>query len=46
MAVNGLASALFPVGFYYKTFIGPQGAWENLYEPVIRRAGRPRRRAR
>ncbi len=38
MAVNGLASALFPVGFYYKTFIGPQGAWENLYEPAIRRA--------
>src|SRR5271156_1116852 len=37
MAVNGLASALFPVGFYYKTFIGPQGAWENLYEPAIRR---------
>src|SRR5271155_3370133 len=38
MAVNGLASALFPAGFYYKTFIGPQGAWENLYEPAIRRA--------
>src|SRR5271170_6099501 len=38
MAVNGLASALFPVGFYYKTFIGPQCAWENLYEPAIRRA--------
>ena len=38
MAVNGMASALFPAGFYYKTFMGPQGAWENLYEPAIRRA--------
>src|ERR1700677_2606048 len=38
MAVNGIASALFPAGFYYKTFMGPQGAWENLYEPAIRRA--------
>ena len=38
MAVNGALSALFPAGFYYKTFIGPQGAWEHLYEPVIRRA--------
>ncbi len=38
MAVNGALSALFPAGFYYKTFIGPQGAWEHLYEPAIRRA--------
>jgi sarcosine oxidase subunit alpha len=38
MAVNGVASALFPAGFYYKTFMGPRGAWENLYEPAIRRA--------
>jgi sarcosine oxidase subunit alpha len=38
LAVNSLASPLFPAGFYYKTFIGPQGAWERLYEPVIRRA--------
>ena len=28
----------FPAGFYYKTFIGPPGAWERLYEPAIRRA--------
>ncbi len=38
LAVNGAFSALFPAGFYYKTFIGPKGAWERLYEPVIRRA--------
>jgi sarcosine oxidase subunit alpha len=38
MAVNGQLSAFFPAGFYYKTFIGPRGAWENLYEPAIRRA--------
>ena len=38
MAVNGALSAFFPAGFYYKTFIGPPGAWERLYEPAIRRA--------
>ena len=38
MAVNGALSAFFPAGFYYKTFIGPPGAWEHLYEPAIRRA--------
>ncbi len=38
MAVNGALSAFFPAGFYYKTFIGPPGAWERIYEPAIRRA--------
>ena len=39
MAVNGALSRFLPAGFYYKTFIGPiQGAWENLYEPAIRRS--------
>ena len=37
-AVNGLFSAFFPAGFYYKTFMHPKGAWEKLYEPAIRRA--------
>ncbi len=37
-AVAGLFAPLLPSGFYYKTFIGPRGAWERLYEPVIRRA--------
>ena len=37
-AVNGLFSSLFPAGFYYKTFMQPQGAWRALYEPLIRRA--------
>jgi len=38
MAVTGALSAFFPAGFYYKTFIGPAGAWEHIYEPAIRRA--------
>ena len=25
-------------GFYYKTFKWPAGAWDKLYEPVIRAA--------
>jgi len=37
LAVNGALSAFFPAGFYYKTFIGPKGAWEHVYEPMIRR---------
>jgi sarcosine oxidase subunit alpha len=43
-AVNSLIAPLIPAGFYYKTFLGPRGAWERLYEPAIRRAaglGRP-----
>ena len=38
MAVNGYLSAFLPAGFYYKTFMSPHGAWESLYEPMIRRA--------
>jgi sarcosine oxidase subunit alpha len=37
-AVSGLFSSLIPAGFYYKTFMQPQGAWRALYEPLIRRA--------
>jgi sarcosine oxidase, subunit alpha len=37
-AVNGLFSSFIPAGFYYKTFMHPKGAWEALYEPLIRRA--------
>src|SRR3954447_17639487 len=33
MAINGAFSAFLPAGFYYKTFIGPKGAWEHIYEP-------------
>jgi sarcosine oxidase subunit alpha len=42
-AVNSLAAALIPAGFYYKTFFGPPARW-MLYERFIRRAaglGRP-----
>jgi sarcosine oxidase subunit alpha len=34
--VTGFLSPLFPAGFYYKTFMGPAGAWP-FYERVIRR---------
>jgi len=38
MAFNNALSRFFPSGFYYKTFIGPPGAWEHVYEPMIRKA--------
>ena len=37
LAINGALSSFLPAGFYYKTFIGPKGAWEHVYEPAIRR---------
>ena len=37
-AVNDWLSALFPAGFYYKTFMGPPGSWV-FFEPFIRKAG-------
>ncbi len=37
-AVNDLAHALIPAGFYYKTFMWPRSFWDKLYEPMIRRA--------
>ncbi len=37
-AVNGVFHKLFPAGFYYKTFMAPQAAWEKLFEPVVRAA--------
>ena len=36
-AANNLLSPLFPAGFYYKTFMGPRGAW-MFYERYIRKA--------
>ncbi len=36
-AVTGLMSPLLGAGFYYKTFMAPQGAW-TIYENLIRRA--------
>jgi sarcosine oxidase subunit alpha len=35
--VNSLLSPLFPAGFYYKTFMAPQGQW-MFYERFIRKA--------
>ncbi|MBU3732773.1 MAG: FAD-dependent oxidoreductase, partial [Beijerinckiaceae bacterium] len=36
--VNDILSPFFGAGFYYKTFMHPRGAWEKIYEPIIRRA--------
>ena len=36
--INDVLSAVFPAGFYYKTFMWPRKAWKSLYEPLIRRA--------
>ena len=33
----GLASRFLPVGFYYKAFFWPRGAWQNFWEPIIRK---------
>jgi heterotetrameric sarcosine oxidase alpha subunit len=37
-ALNNLFAPLFPVGFYYKTFMAPARA-SPIYERIIRRAG-------
>ncbi len=36
MAWTGFASRFLPVGFYYRAFFRPKGAW-RLWEPMIRR---------
>ncbi len=36
-AINDRLGALFPAGFYNKTFMWPRSAWEKLYEPAIRK---------
>ncbi|MGR3760173.1 sarcosine oxidase subunit alpha family protein [Roseobacteraceae bacterium NS-SX3] len=38
MALNDLAAPFFGAGFYYKTFMWPAAFWEQVYEPLIRRA--------
>jgi sarcosine oxidase, subunit alpha len=35
-AVADFLSPLVPAGFYYKTFMWPKRAWQEVYEPVIR----------
>ncbi len=37
-AAGNVAAPLLGAGFYYKTFMGPGGAWHKVYEPMIRRA--------
>ncbi len=36
--INDKFSALFPAGFYNKTFMWPKSFWDWVYEPFIRRA--------
>jgi len=36
--VNDALGRFFSAGFYYKTFMWPQKAWDKLYEPIIRKA--------
>ena len=38
LSLNDRLSRFLPAGFYYKTFMYPRWAWEQLYEPLIRRA--------
>ncbi len=38
LSVNGLFSPFMPAGFYNKTFMHPKGAWQAVYEPIIRNA--------
>jgi methylglutamate dehydrogenase subunit C len=38
LSLNDRLARFLPAGFYYKTFMAPRGAWEKLYEPLIRRA--------
>ena len=33
----GLLARFMPVGFYYRAFFRPNGAWQSLWEPFIRR---------
>jgi methylglutamate dehydrogenase subunit C len=37
-SIGNLAARFLPAGFYYKTFMAPGWAWEQVYEPTIRRA--------
>lgn len=37
-AVNDGLGRFFSAGFYYKTFMWPQKAWDHVYEPFIRKA--------
>ncbi|NKC16765.1 MAG: sarcosine oxidase subunit alpha family protein [Gammaproteobacteria bacterium] len=38
LSINDRLSPFLRAGFYYKTFMWPAAFWEQLYEPLIRRA--------
>jgi sarcosine oxidase subunit alpha len=39
-ALQGLLAPFLPVGFYYRAFFRPSGAWQKFWEPLFRaRAG-------
>ncbi len=37
-SLNSLFALFIPAGFYYKTFMKPQGWWHKVYEPIVRAA--------
>ena len=37
-SINSLLSPFLGAGFYYKTFMWPAAFWEQVYEPLIRKA--------
>lgn len=45
-SINSRLARFLPAGFYYKTFMWPPAFWENVYEPLIRRAAGLGRAAR
>ena len=38
LSASDLFAPFLGAGFYYKSFMWPRGAWERLYEPLIRRS--------
>ncbi|MGH8504008.1 MAG: 2Fe-2S iron-sulfur cluster-binding protein [Gammaproteobacteria bacterium] len=37
LAVIGRLARFLPVGFYYKALFRPKGAWQHVWEPLVRR---------
>nr|MBA3731647.1 (2Fe-2S)-binding protein [Gammaproteobacteria bacterium] len=37
-AIIARLSRFLPVGFYYKAFFRPQGVWQRVWEPIVRRS--------
>jgi sarcosine oxidase, subunit alpha len=37
-AIIARVGRFLPVGFYYKAFFRPKGAWQRVWEPIVRRS--------